>query len=253
MWITRPKGQGENLCHLVENAGGNAIHFPVIKIEPVRQQRDLSELVREITASHVVIFVSRNAVDYVDTSIPDFYKIISGKLVLAIGEATRTALHSRGVQEVITPESGIGSEALLELEQLRAETIAGMYILVVRGVGGRDRIARVLGQSGAVIKYLEVYERRRPDTDMKTLEGIWHDSPPDAIVVTSVEGLHNLINMTPVEQQQNLLHTPLVVMSARVRSAALALGFTTEPAVAEHASDEGLLSAAIGIFEKRTV
>lgn len=253
VWITRPTGQCENLCHLVESAGGRAIRFPVIKIIPVRQQRDLSEISREVLASDLVIFVSRNAVDFVDSAVPDFYKIISGKQVLAIGEGTRTALCARGIEDAISPESGIGSEALLELEQLHPDVSAGRSILVVRGVGGRDRIRQALERSGAAVKYLEVYERRKPDTDIKTLEDIWHATPPDVIVVTSVEGLNNLINMTPGDKMHRLLQTQLVVMSDRIRSVALSLGFTAGPAVAGHASDEGLLAATISIFENRTV
>ena len=220
---------------------------------PARQPNDLAGLSRELLTSHLVIFVSRNAVDLADSVLPDFYKAISGKPILAIGEGTRLALISRGVGEVISPESGIGSEALLELEQLRPDALADRSILVVRGVGGRDKIAQSLGQSGVTVRYLEVYERRKPDVDMKTLEDIWHDTPPDAIIVTSVEGLHNLINMTPAIRKERLLQTPLAVMSARIQSVALSLGFTSGPVVARHASDEGLLSATINIFENSTV
>ena len=253
IWVTRPRGQCENLCRLIENAGGKSVQFPVIEIRPVRQTRALAELSRELQASHLVIFVSRNAVDFADSAIPEFYKIISDKQVLAIGEGTRTTLHERGINNVICPDSGIGSEALLEQEQLRPEVLAGKNILVVRGVGGRDKLAEILGQSGIAVNYLEVYARRMPEPGKKNLENVWRDTPPDAIVVTSVEGLHNLVNMTPAARRKKLLQTPLALMSKRIQSVALSLGFTGGSAVATKANDGSLLLATFSIFENGTV
>lgn len=253
IWVTRPPGQCENLCRMLENAGGRAVRFPVIEIVPVRQGLALPDLSRELSTSHLIIFVSRNAVDYANSAIPEFYKIISGKQVLAIGEGTRTRLRQRGINDVICPESGIGSEALLELEQLRPETLAGRSILVVRGVGGRDKLAATLAQAGVAVNYLEVYARRQPEIGKKALENIWQDTPPDAIVVTSVEGLHNLVNMTPAARKETLLTTPLAVMSARIQSVARSLGFTGALAVATDASDDGLLLATNSIFGNGTV
>jgi len=249
VWITRPPGQGENLRRLVERAGGRPICIPVIEIVPVQQQRLLSDIARDVHDAHLIIFVSINAVHLAESVVPDFYKMISGKQLLAIGEGTRTALQGRGFTEVLCPVSGIGSEALLELEQFRSEALSGKSILVVRGVGGRDKIAETMGQFGVTLKYLEVYERRKPDLDVKTMEEIWHDTPPDTIVVTSVEGLHNLINMTPGALMERLRRIPLAVMSQRIQSVALSLGFTGSAAVATETSDDGLLTAIVSIFE----
>ena len=231
VWITRPHGQGENLCRLLESTGARAIRFPVIEIVPVREKPDVQQLSRAVRQSHLVIFVSRNAVVCAGSVIPDFYKIIYGKQVLAIGAGTRAALAAKGLVDVVSPDSGIGSEALLELEQLHPEALAGGSILVVRGVGGRDKLAAALGQDGIAVEYLEVYERRRPEVAVQTLENIWHDTPPDAIILTSVEGLHNLIKMTPAAHTERLLRTRLVVMSARIESAARSLGYTAETMV----------------------
>ena len=253
IWVTRPLGQCENLCRLIENAGGKAIQFPVIEIVPVRQQRALAELCQELQTSHLIIFVSRNAVDLADSAVPEFFKIIAGKQIMAIGEGTRTKLQERGISNVICPDSGIGSEALLEQEQLRPEVLAGKSILVVRGIGGRDKLAETLGQAGIAINYLEVYARRQPEMSKKNLENVWQDTPPDAIVVTSVEGLHNLVNMTPAARMEKLLQTPLVLMSKRIQSVAQSLGFTGGSAVATKAADDDLLQATISIFENGTV
>ena len=253
IWVTRPLGQCENLCRLIEEAGGEAVRFPVIEIVPVRQQRVPAALSREIQASQLIIFISRNAVEYADSALPEFYQIIAGKQILAIGDGTRTKLHERGISNVVCPDYGIGSEALLEQEQLRPEVLAGQSILVVRGVGGRDKLAETLEQADIVVNYLEVYARRQPGMSKNNQENVWRDTPPDAIVVTSVEGLHNLVNMTPATRMEKLLQTPLALMSKRIQSVALTLGFTGGSAVVTKAGDDELLQATISIFENGTV
>lgn len=252
IWITRPRDQGKNLCRLVEGAGGRAVLFPVIEIRPVAPPRAPDELTAELAAARLIIFVSRNAVTYVETALADFFRLTSGKQILAIGEGTRMELYNKGLRDVLCPDAGLGSEALLELEALWPQNVAGNSVLVVRGVGGRDKLEQTLGQAGVTVKYLEVYERRIPAPGRGTLENFWQDSPPDAIVITSVEGLHNLIKMTAGAWKERLLRTPLAVMSPRIRAAARSLGFVAEPVVAAAASDEGLLQATISIFEAGT-
>ena len=233
-------------------AGGRAVHFPVIEIRPVDRVPAPAGLTAELAAAQLIIFVSRNAVAYVESALADFFRLAAGKPILAIGEGTRTELYNKGVRDVICPDAGLGSEALLELDALQPASVAGKSVLVVRGVGGRDKLEETLGRAGVTIKYLEVYERRIPVLDGKTLENFWRDSPPDAIVITSVEGLYNLIKMTADAWMERLLRTPLAVMSPRIRSAARSLGFVMDPAVAAEASDEGLLQATVSIFEAGT-
>lgn len=252
IWITRPRDQGENLCRMVAAAGGRFVHFPVIEIQPASPAREPGKLAAELDTAQLIIFVSRNAVAYVETVLPDFFRVTADKQILAIGEGTRMELYNKGRQDVICPAAGLGSEALLELEVLQPENVTDKNVLVVRGVGGRDKLAETLGQAGVTVKYLEVYARRIPVLDGNTLKNLWQDSPPDTIVITSVEGLHNLIKMTAGVRMEKLLRTPLAVMSPRIRAAARALGFIPDPVVAAEASDEGLLQATISIFEAGT-
>jgi len=61
----------------------------------------------------------------------------------------------------------------------------------------------------------------------------------EIIIVTSQEGLRNLFAM--LDGQSWLRHTPLVVMSERIRAEAERFGVDAPVFVASAASDEGLL------------
>ena len=249
IWVTRPQQQAEPLCRLIAAAGGQPIRLPVIEIQPVPDTRDRSTTAADLAAADLVIFVSRNAVNHAATAVPEFYHHIQGKMSLAVGTGTRLALEQQGLTNVISTAAGMGSEALLQLPELQPAAVTGKQVLIVRGGGGRDLLEQTLRSAGAAVQYLEVYQRDTPGTGAATVAKLWNTDQPDDIIITSVEGLHNLVNMTEVGNQAKLLQKPLAVLSDRIASAARALGFIPAPAVAKAASDAGLLQATISLFE----
>lgn len=249
IWVTRPENQSALLCEMINNAGGRAVQFPVIEIIPLTVPQDNNKLQSEIETADIFIFVSRNAVLNVENLIEGFFSRIRDRQILAIGAGTKQELSRKGLANIVSTESGVGSEALLDLEQLQPDVIAGKNIVIVRGVGGRDKLEKTLQPLHVSVRYLEVYQRKLPDVDETTLAGAWELNPPDVIVVTSIEGLQNLFNMTVDSGKERLLNTQLVVMSRRIRQAALDMGFVPVPVVATDASDEGLIQAINSIFE----
>jgi uroporphyrinogen-III synthase len=192
------------------------------------------------SCSHV-IFVSRNAVKFADEIAGGIAAGVRGKSVYAVGEATARELGNRGVDHVSIPEQPAGSEALLELDGFRKDQISGKEVLIVRGEDGRELLKDVLAGRGARVRYAGVYRRSMPDIARRITPAPWHDARPDVIVVTSEQGLRNLIEMTAEKDRPVLFATRLAVISDRIGALATALGFVHPPAVAEEQSDHGLL------------
>ena len=101
---------------------------------------------------------------------------------------------------------------------------------------------------GAEVAYLEVYRREKPAVSRAVMKRAWRDETPDAVVVTSLAGLNNLIEMTPASEQARLRATALVVMSERIERQALKQGFFRVGAAADN-SDAGLVSALVKMNE----
>ena len=202
----------------------------------------------------MVVFISKNAVHGAEQLEPGFLHSITEKQLYAIGPATAAAIEKLGpgTHCRLISGSGQGSEQLLDCPEFRSEQVSGKRILIIRGEGGRELLAATLSRRGADVHYAEVYRRTRPDNGAAMLKKIWHDQTPDAIVITSVEGLSNLVEMTAAADQTTLLTTPLVVFSPRIQAAALELGFEVIPALVHDTSDRGLLQALIEIFERVT-
>ena len=247
--VTRPEVQSLTLCNLVNSAGGEAILLPAIEIrqKPV-SVRDI-QFLKSLGDGDCVIFISRNAVRFIDQVDSNPGRLFGNLNVLAVGTGTREALYEKGITNVNCPEEGAGSEALLELDLLKRESVQGTNTVIMRGEGGRDLIQKTLRDRGANVVIIDLYQRTKPDIDTDTVKSIWRNTPPDVMVITSGEGLLNLIEMTPAAERQCLFDTPLVVISDRIRDLAISSGFRHLPRVAVKTDDAGLLQALIETSE----
>jgi len=121
----------------------------------------------------------------------------------------------------------------------------GKCILIFRGNSGRELLRNSLLERGAQVDYIECYQRAIPETDTRALYTAWeqmqHGTVP--IVVTSNQGLQNLVSMIDTEHQPALFASPLMVISERTASLSAKLGFAQTPVVATAANDDAILVA----------
>ncbi len=252
--VTRPEQQAKALCEAIDNLGGTAIRFPVIEISQSRNQQAAITVLDNIHQYDIGIFISRNAVDWTmklladKTSTPK--KSNLDKLTLiAIGVTTAERLAKKmstwvSSTQVIT-NSGANSEALLELEVLSEKDIRGKKIIIFRGEGGREHLATILRERGAIVDYAEVYRRDCPEYGRDMIDKLWSSSSPDVVIVTSNNGLENLFSLLNEEQRNILLGKQLVVLGERMLDFSNSFGFTRSPILAEESSDEGILSSIV--------
>ena len=232
--VTRPVAQAEGLCRAIEAAGGRAIRFPALEIQPLdAAPRKLDD------AYDLRIYVSANAVRFgpPETAAPPD--------LLAVGPATRRALEARGLRVCEAPRLPYDSEALLALPRLRR--VRGQRILIVRGEGGRERLADVLRRRGACVDYAQVYRRVVPEGDDAALAAEWTRGHIHAVTVASVATLENLLRMLGTECRTRLRGTPMVVASGRVLQKARALGFVQPIVTAADPGDRAMTQAVIQV------
>ncbi len=245
--ITRPRHQAGQLCELITKAGGKNILFPTIEIQAILNSEDLSSCFNNINEYDLVIFVSRNAVKMVFDHYISQSELIKNVQLLAIGSGTAAALAERNMTDVLHAGVQADSESLLQIAELQSEVVQHKKILIVRGVGGRELLADTLKERGAHVDYAEVYKRCLPEYESQDFHNIWQQKTPEATIVSSNEGLNNLLKLTPKEDQAQLFKLPLVVMSERTVSLAKESGFVAKIGVAKDKNDEGLVSALLDI------
>lgn len=226
---------------LLRDAGYQPSHQPLLELEalpqlPPAQCRHVLDLDRY---QHV-IFISANAVRMGLACIDDYWpQLPMGIRWYAIGGTTAALLQERGLSPV-TPGEAMTSEGLLAVPELAS--VAGERVLIVKGEGGRDALRTALIGRGAVVDELACYRRRCPELAPGTLAARLKSAQVEVILLSSGEGLQNLLTLLSREETTKFRHICLVVPSPRVAALAREAGFE-QVCVAANASDAAMLAA----------
>jgi len=241
--ITRPREQAVQLAQRIEQAGGNALLFPLLDITAVQDTRGLNEQIFRLSQFDLAIFISPNAVRYgiaairVAGSLPPKLKIAT------VGQGSAKALHELGIAKVIAPKERFDSEGLLAMPEL--QDIDGWRVMIFRGDGGRELLGDTLKARGATVEYAACYQRSKPQQDA----GVLLSAAPDAITVTSSEALGYLWQMLDSKAQQAMRLIPIFVPHPRIAELAIQQGWKKVKLTGS--GDDGLLTALIAWAEKK--
>lgn len=252
--ITRPLGQAGKLQTLVAERGGEAVLFPLIAISALQDYSAFDASIADLAQYDWVIFISSNAVQY---GMPRVLKAMDGlpeKLQFAaIGPVTAAELGRFGVRQVLTPQDRFDSEALLALPQMQA--VQGKKCMIVRGIGGREVLAKTLTARGATVAFAECYQRVNPQTGANVLQTLWQNKQLDALVVTSSEAMRHLIDLARDDLQRPtaaswLKNTAICVNHARIADEAASINLNIH--VAEAPGDVAMLQCLIRALNHST-
>ena len=139
----------------------------------------------------------------------------------------------------LAPAQRFDSEALLALDALQADRIAGKSVLLLRGNGGRELLADTLRARGACVECVTCYRRSAP-ADGSALVSLLCNSGLDAAIVTSSESLRNLLALLDTESCGRLFDLPVFVPHARIAEEAARLGLRR--VVLTRPADAGLVA-----------
>ena len=246
--ITRPNQQADHLSSLITNYGGISVKFPTVEIQPLSRTNELTECFNRIGRYDFIIFISRSAAKIAIEQFVKNIDLIKHIQLVAIGPSTAKELSSYNLKNIIFPLDDADTEGLLNLEEMQSDNVSDKNILIIRGIGGRELLAKSLKERGAIVDYIEIYERKLPVYEEHEINKIWHDNNPDAVVVTSNEVLNNLIVLLN-NNTKKLLTIPLVTMSERIAEYAREKGFVSTISVVREKSDDGILTSLLELFE----
>jgi uroporphyrinogen-III synthase len=166
------------------------------------------------------------------------------RLAAAIGAGTRRELERAAARAIIAPTAGADSETLLALPEMR--DLGGKRVLIVRGEGGRDLLAKTLTARGAVLEHAVCYRRVKPATDAAPLAAAWRRGELDALVVWSAQALDNFSTMGG---DQLLAALPVFVPHERIAKHAQSRG--AREVVVTAPGDDPLLERLVAYFDAR--
>lgn len=238
--ITRPAHQSEKLVEGIKAEGGDTFSFPTLAIEPIPLSNENIDKLELVNHFHMIIFISPNAVEHGLKHILGITSLSDDVLLATIGKGSARALEAcLGKKPDIVPDENFNSEGLLTMPAM--QDVENKRILIVRGNGGRELLKQTLVQRGALVEYLDAYQRVKPATDTRELEHNLQNNEIAAIVITSAESLKNLLEMTPEKVRSQLLQLPLLLINNRLIDIAKEAGFSSELLVANEASDKAII------------
>lgn len=240
--ITRPAHQAGKLAQGIKTAGGETFLFPTLDILSAQLSGADKEKIQHIKQFDIIIFISSNAVEHGLNHIQATTELPEKILLATIGQGSAKTLKARlGKQPDIVPEKNFNSEGLLATAAM--QNVTNKRILIIRGNDGREHLKQTLQQRGALVEYINVYQRIKPATNTSDLEQYLQNNQIAAIVITSAEGLKNLLELTPEKVTPQLLQVPLLLINKRLVDIAKKAGFNSKLFVATAASDDAIIES----------
>lgn len=237
--ITRPAHQAGGLADDIEAAGGSPFLFPTLEINANELSAQDKEKIAQIAQFDIIIFISPNAVEHGLNQIQTIGNLPDNILLATIGQGSAKSLNNiLGKKPDICPDKNFNSEGLLETDAM--QNVANKRILIIRGNGGREHLKKTLQQRGALVEYLNVYQRVKPKINCAELEQYLQNNEIAVIVITSAESLKNLVELTPEKVILRLLDLPLLLINKRLVDIANQAGFKNKLVVATEASDKAI-------------
>jgi uroporphyrinogen-III synthase len=233
--VVRPAEQGTELSTLLRQHGHDPQPCTLLTLGPGSELDKLATLLAE---ADVIVAVSVHAILFADHFMLQTGQTWPNIDYFAVGAASAAAFADLGIAAMSpTDPRSEGLIALPELQQL-----AGKRVLILRGNGGRDLIARTLASRGALVHYCCTYERHYPELDGPALTRDWQEAGIDSLLITSGELLQRLQTLVPDDAHPWLHGCQLVVPSPRVAEMAEGLGFL-HITIAQGAANQALLAA----------
>ena len=239
--VTRPAGQAQALCAALQRLGFPTHAQPMLELVPL----DVLDSAQKQCITHLdeyqhVIFISGNAVNFGMQWIVESWPELPTTNWYAIGSATTERLRESGISQVhssarMTSESLLADPALQKVAQHR--------VLIVKGFGGRVSLRDELLAKGAVVDEFNCYRRICPGLEPGELAQKLTQWAPGLVLISSGEGLTNMLSLLSPLESSKLAVLPLIVPSRRVAQLARERGFA-DVHCAANASDAAMLGAA---------
>lgn len=218
--VTRPQEAAQQLADQLETLGFRAIVMPLYTFSARVPSIDMRSAWCGPGSRKLAVFTSPRAVQY---GLPHIPPDQLDKLEFAVvGSATRTELVSSGYPVHLQADSGYTSEDLLQVPELAADP--GQAVIFC-APGGRETLAKGLGDLGWKVDKAMVYERRPLKPAPAQLEAL--SAAGELLSVwTSISAIKLAEECLSKALWAKILNAPTLVISARIQHHLQQLGAT---------------------------
>ena len=250
--ITRPREQAGQFRRLLEEAGGEVLEVPTIRIDPPESWGALDHAIGRLDDFQWLVFTSVNGVENfrqrMATNGMDL-GALARRRVAAIGPATAEALKELGISPEVVPDE-FRAEGLLE--RLRAHIRPGDRVLLPRAAETRDLLVKELGRLGADVAEVPAYRTVAVREGAPVLRRALESGTVDVVTFTSSSTVRHFVVMFAPREAAALLRDVAVACIGPITAATAAeLGLTARIMPAEY-TIPALARAIIEYYSKKS-
>lgn len=231
--ITRSRAQSDSFGKALQSAGFEPIYFPVIEIQPIEDNTELDDAIKNIQKYDWVVFTSVNAVDVCS---PLLLGEGLGVRFAAIGPKTADALRKHNIEPDFIPEEYVAEAILPGLGDLN-----GKWILLPRAEIARKELPEAIVKAGGFAHEIVVYQTLPTEVDMNGLNAL--KSGVDVVTFTSASTVENFVAIAKQNglDPLNLPNNPLFACIGPITEQAAREEGITNLIVAKEYTTEGLI------------
>jgi uroporphyrinogen III methyltransferase / synthase len=249
--VTRAREQASRFREILEEAGGEVLEIPTIRIEPPESWEPLDRAIRRLDDFRWLIFTSVNGVESFRQRLVSNgmdAAVLGRRRVAAIGPATAQALKELGAAPEVVPDE-YRAEGLLE--GLRAHIRPGDRVLLPRAAETRDLLVRELGRLGAEVAEVPAYRTAAVREGAPVLRRALEGGTVDVVTFTSSSTVRHFVAMFEPGEAGSLLRDVAVACIGPITAATAAeLGLATRIMPAEY-TIPALARAIIEYYSKK--
>ncbi len=238
--VTRARAQASGLAGRLRSLGAEVSETPAIRIEPRRVEDEVERMATEIGEYALVIVTSPNGATLLMDALAAAgrdARALAQSTVAAIGPGTARELESHGIRPDVVPPRSI-AESLVEA--LAGVPVDGRRVLVARAAEARDVLPRALGERGAEVDVVALYDTVAEPLDDARREAL---AAADYVTFTSSSTVRFLLEA--VGSPEGLPAGARIVSIGPVTSATAREHGLTVHVEAERHDVDGLLEALV--------
>jgi len=213
---TRPSEKNIGLLKGLENTSISLLSHPLTEIIPLKNYDKFDEILNNLKNYQHIIFISSNAVQFFISRISKLsIKLPKHIIFSSIGPTTQKALKDNFDINVHCPKKNFDSKHLLKNKVF--EHVQNKKVLVVRGVGGRESLKKMLEEKGADVDYGECYVRNYLPINFKKIQQEIKAYNSIFLLISSQESAINFLAQNKEDDWQWLKSTKIIVNHPRIK------------------------------------
>lgn len=203
--VTRTKEQAFEMSEMINELGGEAVEFPVIKTIPPINSDVFNQAVNQLEIFDWIIFSSANGVNYFFVKLKeqgiDIRRMGKARIV-AVGPKTAKLLQDKYLNVEALPQKYVAEGILAFLEE---QGKPGQRVLFPRADIARDLIPERLRENGLEVTAVDAYETVFAAENSEEIIKLLKEKSLDVITFTSSSTVKNFLQALKGENIEKLL------------------------------------------------